>query len=50
MALEAMDQLFGAAERSHKTMDDEENGSVRPASETEKNGTNTEQIEISTTK
>jgi len=48
MALEAMDELFGAAERGPKSMDDEENGSVRAASE--KNGTNTEQIEISTTK
>jgi hypothetical protein len=50
MALEAMDELFGAADRVGKSMNDEENGSVRPASETEKNGTNTEQIEISTTK
>ena len=48
MALEAMDELFGAAERSGKSTDDEESGSVRAASE--KNGTNTEQIEISTAK
>jgi hypothetical protein len=50
MALEAMDELFGAADRVGKSMDDEENGSVRAASDTEKNGTNTEQIEISQTK
>jgi hypothetical protein len=50
MALEKMDELFGVTELGGKNMDDEENGSVRATSETEKNGTNTEQIEISTTK
>ena len=43
-----MDELFGVTELGGKSMDDEENGSVKAASE--KNGTNTEQIEISTTK
>jgi hypothetical protein len=43
-----MDELFGVTEIGGKSMDDEEAGSVRAASE--KNGTNTEQIEINTTK
>jgi hypothetical protein len=45
-----MDELFGVTEMGGKSMDDEENGSVRAASENEKHGTNTEQIEISQTK